>query len=624
MVVLFWFMLLFLICFPLWMISGALADAQYQHYVTTRYQKVPATVSASEVKSWRSDHETHYAPEVKYQYEVGGKMYESDRIAPLTVSGSEEWANSIVTRYRAGEPCDAFYDPANPNQAVLLRGYIFRPYKELLQCAFILSSGSFILITLWFGKKPKLSPADNGWFAIAPESGERQRLLSAKAASIVWYAVAAVAAAHYFLVVPPPHEHTGTFKFFFALGLIPLGMWVRYSWMNRNMDEAQFLVDRAEGILGGALRCSLTQTMRRQLQLKQASLKLVCLGIKKQGKSSSSTVLFETIPAEVKDTTVHVGEDLKLAGEVIIPATQQPSGRDASGKYDWIRWKMRFRCEVARAPDYSAEYRLEVKPPTIEEPAPLVKPRVSVDAGAVEPEFAGRIMSKSHLLVGTLLTFIPIVIQLAGIGLCVAVFLVLFPDKEHTAPFWNLPKPEAQQVFAAGAALVILGTVWGFGFAGRLANRYMRAVAKHQVKRRPNAIVQPDADSLFVEIIPRKNWNRMMWRNHTDTGLLTVDTARREIRYEGDRQRFCVPADALLSCNVEKSLLSATARPNAPGIFLVVLRAADDPSVWETPIAPVVPRSILNSKARQRAADALQKRILALRPATVIAQSSAR
>jgi hypothetical protein len=123
-----------------------------------------------------------------------------------------------------------------------------------------------------------------------------------------------------------------------------------------------------------------------------------------------------------------------------------------------------------------------------------------------------------------------------------------------------------------------------------------------------------------VEIIPRENWNRMMWRNHTDTGLLVVDTARREIRYEGDKQRFCVPADALLSCNVEKTLFSASAKPTAPGVFLVVLRAPLNGNIWEAPIAPVVPRSIFNSKARQRAAEALQDKILALRPASISAE----
>lgn len=105
-------------------------------------------------------------------------------------------------------------------------------------------------------------------------------------------------------------------------------------------------------------------------------------------------------------------------------------------------------------------------------------------------------------------------------------------------------------------------------------------------------------------------------------GFLVVDVAHRELRFEGDRERFRVPADALLSCEVEKSVFSSSAKPTAPGYFLVTLRAPLAGGVWESPVAPIVGGSIFRSKARQQAAKSLQAKIQALRPIAVTIESN--
>jgi hypothetical protein len=127
--------------------------------------------------------------------------------------------------------------------------------------------------------------------------------------------------------------------------------------------------------------------------------------------------------------------------------------------------------------------------------------------------------------------------------------------------------------------------------------------------------VRPGGDSIFVEIIPRANWNRMMLENATDIGFLAVDVPGREIRFEGDKERYRIPAAALKSCTLEKSLLTSAARPNAPGIWLVVIRAFGESEIWEAPVAPRLNSSVLyGSKLRKRAAEALQSKIKALLP----------
>ena len=64
-----------------------------------------------------------YAPQVEYTYQVGGQEYRGKN---LTFGfkqgyGSPAKAEAITARYPAGGTVNVFYDPANPQQAVLER-----------------------------------------------------------------------------------------------------------------------------------------------------------------------------------------------------------------------------------------------------------------------------------------------------------------------------------------------------------------------------------------------------------------------------------------------------------------------------------------------------------------------
>jgi len=206
-------------------------------------------------------------------------------------------------------------------------------------------------------------------------------------------------------------------------------------------------------------------------------------------------------------------------------------------------------------------------------------------------------------------------VQLLGVVMVVSVIPVLFPNNNSaTEPYWNLPKPQAEIVFGCGVALVAVVSVFGLMFPSLISGSYLHAVGKRNIARRRDAIVQPGPDSVWVDIIPRKNWNRMMLENASDIGFLRVDTARREILFEGDRERYRIPADALISCELVKTHYTPTAPPNAPGFWLVLVRAAGPDGVWEAPIAPRLYKRRATTKARLLVAEALQKKIKHMMP----------
>lgn len=618
--IMFWLCIPFMVIFPLCLFMSSLWDAQLQHQIIQSYVPVEAKVLLAEVNSFTSSKgEVHYHVRVHYEYTVSGKKYHSDNLMPLSAEFRESSANAVVARYKANPSTQAYYNPDDPSQSILIREYSRAPYVEMLQCTFIQAGGFFFLAQLWFAKRRLPERVENGWFEILPESSQRQRLLTAKVCTGIWYSYLAIAAAHFFIFVPPSHGHRelGLFELFALPGLIPLLLLFRCLQISRNLDDAHLLVERPAAILGRPFRFSISQNARRQLQLKRVQARLLCVA----RKDKSRRVLFEATPVDLKDHTLHVGETLQLPAEVPLPSDLRPSGRDQKREFDSINWELRLSCNAAHAPVYNVKFPLKVETPADTGPDLALddKPHAVVDVRPVEPEFAGQILTKRNAVIGLLIVCLVLFLQLLGAAITFSAFLVLYPDKSDPTPFWNLPKPQAELMLAAGIVWTLSISVFGLAFPGLLSGSYLHSVAKRNIERRRNAIVQPGADSVYVDIIPRCNWNRVMLESAADIGFMAVDAGRREIRFEGDKERYRIPAEALLSCKLEKTYYTQTARANAPGFWLVLIRAAGPNGVWEAPVLPRLYKRRNSTKVRLKAAEDLLNKIKALSPAADLA-----
>jgi hypothetical protein len=85
------------------------------------YQPVTATVLGTRVDEHTDSDGSTYEPVVVYRYRVGGREYTASRVTPLEESRGGRWARSVTARYEVGGTYTAFYDPANPEDAYLLR-----------------------------------------------------------------------------------------------------------------------------------------------------------------------------------------------------------------------------------------------------------------------------------------------------------------------------------------------------------------------------------------------------------------------------------------------------------------------------------------------------------------------
>jgi hypothetical protein len=80
-------------------------------------------VDVGESRSTDSDghHHTSYYPIVRYTYVVNGQSFSGDKLAfgPRTASGRYAKAQAVASRYAVGAPVTVYYNPENPEDAVL-------------------------------------------------------------------------------------------------------------------------------------------------------------------------------------------------------------------------------------------------------------------------------------------------------------------------------------------------------------------------------------------------------------------------------------------------------------------------------------------------------------------------
>lgn len=71
----------------------------------------------------RSRHKTNYSAKVLFEYDVDGKTYTSDKVSLAEYSSSvRSEAQQVVDKYPVNESVIVYYDPTNPEIAILEPG----------------------------------------------------------------------------------------------------------------------------------------------------------------------------------------------------------------------------------------------------------------------------------------------------------------------------------------------------------------------------------------------------------------------------------------------------------------------------------------------------------------------
>jgi hypothetical protein len=218
----------------------------------------------------------------------------------------------------------------------------------------------------------------------------------------------------------------------------------------------------------------------------------------------------------------------------------------------------------------------------------------------IPPPYGRTVLTRGHLLVGAVLAALPFVLSTGGgFGLLgLGVYL-------------------GEDAGIAGMIALLLGGLASFGggawfmiyFGDYLPSRYLYRLSVTALRNRPETLVSPDDPSaVYIQVIPRRNWGKVMLENATDLGFLKADEAAGCLLYEGDAERWRIPVASILSCEVEGFVVGEGAQGGQP-FFVAVLRADMGGQVWE---APFTRRHVYRGRrgAKQRQAETLALREL--------------
>jgi len=140
-----------------------------------------------------------------------------------------------------------------------------------------------------------------------------------------------------------------------------------------------------------------------------------------------------------------------------------------------------------------------------------------------------------------------------------------------------------------GISLLLFVKQWhgpGGGVPFARLVRYYWNVVRAQAAQRSDALFPPDdARSLYVEIAPRRVWTDLSGRRlECEATLLLIDPDGMRLLFEGDRNRYVVPAGAIVRFDLEEVTRIGT----TDGLYAVVLvfRLAGG-NTHELPIIPL-------------------------------------
>jgi hypothetical protein len=354
---------------PLIFMGVGIGGVWHQHQKITGFLPVRATVISAEVRSHTSSKgSTSYSPKVEYTYEVSGRTFTSDETLPLNVSSSRSWAEEIVARHRPGRMVEAYFNPADPADAFLVKHYSFFPYFFILFPLIFLA----VAAGVGFGMKSRTIPPPaaqvDGWFEVKPSSSlaARGRLWLAVAGA--WLGVCALVCGHYFVVAARPYEMFASLAYG-VVGCVPLGMAIYFILLSRRVADARAFVNIPRFLLGGNITVLVRQPVLADLEVKEMRISLVCRETHKTqsgGKSSISTRdCFREDAVVMQNQRARPREILSATHEMQFPSNHQPttwSGEKGYPRYDWL---IEVKADIPNSPDYLGKFPIIVVSPAI-------------------------------------------------------------------------------------------------------------------------------------------------------------------------------------------------------------------------------------------------------------------
>ena len=120
--------------------------------------KITSSSVRKETRRESNKTSTVYYPSVQYRYQIDGRPYTSSRIAFGNASGGRKsFAQDVAEKYPSGQKVTVYYDPDDPQYAILETGFTWNSIFIFLGGIVFFAAGILCLKTYWKGKQKKLA-----------------------------------------------------------------------------------------------------------------------------------------------------------------------------------------------------------------------------------------------------------------------------------------------------------------------------------------------------------------------------------------------------------------------------------------------------------------------------------
>jgi hypothetical protein len=206
-------------------------------------------------------------------------------------------------------------------------------------------------------------------------------------------------------------------------------------------------------------------------------------------------------------------------------------------------------------------------------------------------ELAGRILCCRSMAIIRALTRANVILFI--IGICLAIFSAI---PHEFCESLILPSVIVG-CFLVSISFATAMTDW--------KNRWLLHIARRELRDRSEGWVDPDdSRTRFVEVVPKSVWQvRGLVENATDVGFLMVDQQNGCVSFEGDRERYWIPASALLSCSQEcysRAIRRRGAEIEVRNYFVVVRVRTSGETIAEIPFRIRMSKGLFDQDSQRR------------------------
>jgi hypothetical protein len=335
---------------------------------------VPGTVVSSRVLEEtttdpKNRRTTTFRPDVLYRYGGGNSIHKSNQVFPMFSNTSRERAAQIVADHPPGKAVTVWLDPARGGKSFLLREWDFAPYLTILMAMVFLSVGlGFWAAAPWRRQKvwpPKALPA--GGFEVPVGVSVATRRRPWRVVPLVWFVLGGVVAWHYLTYAQGDYELAAlvALPLYFAIGLIPLGIYVRHVRRARAFKDARVIANAEAFRLGKTFDVRVEQAFGKAARVESARLGLVCDKLDRapagRGKLAvRRSTLFETWTDLAAGADVARDKPLQARGKLTPPADQPATTAEEQSGWPRHAWRIVVVVKLANRPEYRADYPIVV------------------------------------------------------------------------------------------------------------------------------------------------------------------------------------------------------------------------------------------------------------------------